>query len=163
MLPEDLISQAEKIVHLYIDKGWRLVTAESCTGGLIAACLTSVSGSSLVLERGFVTYSNASKHEELGIPEQLLEARGAVSEEVAISMADGARKAAKVDVGISVTGIAGPKGGSENKPVGLVYIAVSTEKKTEARRFKFDGDRTEIRRQSVVKALSWLLAVAKGE
>lgn len=159
MLPEDLITRAARVVRLFTDKKETLALAESCTGGLIAACITSVAGSSAVLERAFVTYSNTSKTEEVFVPAELIAQHGAVSAEVASAMAVGARKAAKVNVGLSVTGIAGPAGGSDEKPVGLVYLAMATQDKVDVRRFQFDGDRDEVRRQAVVKALSMLVAV----
>lgn len=158
MLPEDLVSRAARVVQLFSERKETLALAESCTGGLIAACITSVSGSSAVLERGFVTYSNLSKTEEVLVPAELIAAHGAVSEQVAIAMAQGAQKIAKVNVGLSVTGIAGPGGGSNEKPVGLVYLAMATADEVDVRRFKFDGNRDEVRRQAVVKALSMLVA-----
>lgn len=160
MLPEDLVSRAARVVQLFSQKKETLALAESCTGGLIAACITSVAGSSAVLERGFVTYSNTSKSEEVLVPAELIAAHGAVSEQVAIAMAQGARKVAKVNVGLSVTGIAGPGGGSDEKPVGLVYLAMANADKVDVRRFRFDGNRDEVRRQAVVKALSMLVATA---
>lgn len=158
MLPDDIHTQAEKIVRHYAEKKLLIATAESCTGGLVAAALTSVAGSSAVFEQGFVTYSNDAKIENLGVPASMIEAHGAVSPEVAVAMADGARLQAKAHVGISITGIAGPSGGSLHKPVGLVYIALSLPNHTEARRFLFEGARADVRRQATIKALSWLLA-----
>jgi nicotinamide-nucleotide amidase len=163
MLPDDLVTRAARVVQLFTDKKQTLALAESCTGGLIASCITAVAGSSAVLERGFVTYSNLSKTQEVLVPKELIEQHGAVSEEVARAMAIGARKVAGTDVGLSVTGIAGPTGGSEAKPVGLVFIGLATAENVDVRRFKFDGDRTEIRRQAVVKALSLLVAVGNIE
>lgn len=159
MLPEDLITRAARVIKLLTDKKETLALAESCTGGLIATCLTSIAGSSAVLERGFVTYSNASKAEEVFVPVELIVRHGAVSAEVAGAMAIGARKAARTDIGLSVTGIAGPSGGSEEKPVGLVFMALASGDKVDVRRFKFDGDRNEIRRQATVKALSMLVSL----
>lgn len=159
MLPEDLITRAARVVQLFTDKKETLALAESCTGGLIAACITSVTGSSAVLERGFVTYSNTSKTEEVFVPAELIAQHGAVSAEVASAMAVGARNISKVTVALAVTGIAGPSGGSEEKPVGLVYLALATQDNVDVRRFKFDGDRDEVRRQAVVKALSMLVSV----
>jgi nicotinamide-nucleotide amidase len=159
MLPEDLITRAARVVELFTQNKHSLALAESCTGGLIAACITAIPGSSAILERGFVTYSNTAKIQEVGVPAELIERHGAVSAEVASAMAIGARKIANTDVGLSVTGIAGPAGGSAEKPVGLVFLAMATNDKVDVRRFKFDGDRTEVRRQSVVKALSMLVSV----
>lgn len=161
MLPEPLTQQAEKIVRLYTERRLMLATAESCTGGLIAACITAIPGSSAVLERGFVTYSNKAKIEEIGVPEPLIADKGAVSEEIAAAMAKGARAAAGTDIAVAVTGIAGPGGGSEEKPVGLVYIGLATRTGNDVRRYLFKGDRTSVREQAALKALSWLYAAAK--
>jgi len=106
-------------------RGVRVVTAESCTGGLIAAALTSMPGASAVLERGFVTYSNEAKTEMLGVPADLIARKGAVSQEVALAMVDGALKHSPADIAVAVTGIAGPDGGSDEKPLGLVHIAAA--------------------------------------
>ena len=159
MLPEELITRAARVVQLLTEKKHTLALAESCTGGLIASCITSVSGSSAVLERGFITYSNRSKTEEVNVDANLIIQHGAVSAEVAAAMAIGARKVANTDVGLSVTGIAGPSGGTADKPVGLVFLALSNKDNVDVRRFQFSGDRDEIRRQAVVKALSMLVSV----
>ena len=161
MLDPELTKLADKIIQLCVEKKLKISTAESCTGGLVAACLTSVAGSSLVFERGYITYANAAKVEEIGVPPALLSAHGAVSEEVAKAMAKGARQKAGADVAIAITGIAGPGGGSPEKPVGLVYIGLCTARECEAKRFLFEGDRADIRRQTVTKALAWLLATGK--
>lgn len=161
MVPSEIIFTAEKIVELYIEKKLTLALAESCTGGLVAANITSVSGASVVFDRGFVTYSNDAKQEMLGVPPALIAQHGAVSAECAQAMAEGARAKSKADIGLSITGIAGPGGGTPDKPVGLVYIGLSTAKESEAKRFMFEGTRDNIRRQSVVKALAWLLATGK--
>lgn len=122
--PPDLLSRAEAVVRSYRHAGRRLVTAESCTGGLVAGLLTEIAGSSDVLDRGFVTYSNGSKSELLGVPASLIAMQGAVSQEVARAMATGALRAARnADVAVAITGIAGPGGGSDLKPVGLVHLA----------------------------------------
>ena len=136
--------------------GLTLATAEFCTGGLIAAALTEVPGSSDVLERGFVTYSNRAKTEQLGVPEALIEEHGAVSETVARAMATGALDRSPAELAMAVTGIAGPGGGSAEKPVGLVHIAVQRrdgEIRHEACRFG-GIDRAEIRRQTVLRAFA---------
>lgn len=161
MLPDEILKQAEQVVELYRLKNRKLSLAESCTGGLVAAAITSIPGVSNIFERGFVTYANEAKMEMLGVPQDILREHGAVSEECAKAMAEGAKRVARADVGLSITGIAGPDGGTKEKPVGLVYIALATQKKTEAKHFLFEGDRTEIRRQSAVKALSWLYAAGK--
>lgn len=116
------------LVALLKEEGYMIALAESCTGGLVAAALTSIPGSSEVFDRGFVTYSNAAKIEMLGVPEKLLAKHGAVSAEVAIAMAQGALKHSKANAAVAITGIAGPGGGTDEKPVGLVYIAAAVKK-----------------------------------
>src|SRR5277367_5992786 len=126
--------------------GLMLATAESCTGGMVAAALTDIAGSSDVVERGFVTYSNAAKTELVGVPADLIEKQGAVSAEVAAAMADGALAHAPVDLAVSVTGIAGPGGATPTKPVGLVYLGiVSKGGAARTERHVFAGDRAAIR------------------
>ncbi len=127
LFPVDLVHDAEALLAELKRLGFRLATVESCTGGLLAGLLTEIAGSSAVFERGFVTYSNSAKSELIGVPPALLERHGAVSEEVARAMAEGALAHAPVDVAVSVTGIAGPDGGSLEKPVGLVYLAVASK------------------------------------
>ncbi|MBN8494698.1 MAG: CinA family protein [Burkholderiales bacterium] len=144
-------------------RGWTMATAESCTGGLIAAACTAVAGSSDWFERGFVTYSNAAKTEMLGVPEALLAAHGAVSEEVADAMARGALQQAKVPLSVAVTGIAGPGGAVPGKPVGTVWLAVARHAPgaapwVQAERLQLDGDRTAVRAQTVTLALQRLRA-----
>ena len=138
-------------------QGAMMATAESCTGGLIAACCTSLSGSSDWFERGFVTYSNAAKTEQLGVPATLIEAHGAVSEPVARAMALGAVAQSKAQISVAVTGVAGPTGSSADKPVGLVWFgwAVGEQAWTECRRF--DGDRDAVRAATVRHGLQGLL------
>lgn len=139
----------------------RLVTAESCTGGLIAKCLTDLPGSSEWFERGWVTYSNQAKRQELGVASGLLKRHGAVSEPVARAMAAGALAAARADVAVAVTGIAGPDGGTADKPVGTVWIAWAWrgpgDPRVESRRFRFEGNRNAVRGQTVAAALKGLL------
>ena len=138
-----------------------LATAESCTGGLIAGCLTAVAGSSDVVDRGFVTYSNAAKTEMLGIPAALIEANGAVSEPTARAMAEGAVARSGADIAVAVTGIAGPGGGTTEKPVGLVHLAVARVGfETRHIRAVFDGDRDAVRAQTVRTALEMVLTAA---
>ncbi len=139
-----------------VSRSLTVATAESCTGGLIAFRLTSISGSSAFFDRGAVTYSNRSKMEMLHVPRQVVEKHGAVSEETARAMAEGIRKQSKTDIGLSVTGIAGPTGGTPEKPVGTVYIALSLDKKTECRRYLFQGDRETVRRKTSDTALEWI-------
>jgi nicotinamide-nucleotide amidase len=143
----------EHVLELCRARGWTLATAESCTGGLVAARLTSVPGSSSVVMGGVVAYANGVKERELGVPAALLETHGAVSAEVAEAMAHGARERLGVDVAVSVTGIAGPDGGTPEKPVGLVYLHVETPDGGRGREFSFPGDRASIRARSVVGAL----------
>ncbi len=135
------------------ERGWLLATAESCTGGLVAAGLTAIPGSTDVVAGGVVAYSNEVKVGELGVPAELIERHGAVSAEVAAAMAQGVRERLGVDVGVSVTGIAGPGGGSEEKPVGLVYFHASTPEGEPGASFNFPGDRDSIRRRAVVGSL----------
>ena len=141
-----------------IQRGRRLATAESCTGGLIAALLTEIPGSSDVVERGFVTYSNEAKAEMLGVPASLIATRGAVSEEVARAMAEGALGASRADVAVSVTGVAGPGGGSELKPIGLVHLAAARKGgATLHREHRFGAiGRDDVRLKSVAAALALL-------
>jgi nicotinamide-nucleotide amidase len=139
--------------ELLVAKGWKIAVAESCTGGLMAKRLTDVAGSSRYVERGFVTYSNRSKVEMLGVSEADLEAHGAVSAEVAGQMARGARERAKAEVGVGITGIAGPDGGTAKKPVGTVFIAISTPDGDAVRDYRILSTRTAVRERSVQQAL----------
>jgi nicotinamide-nucleotide amidase len=141
-------------------KGWRLATAESCTGGLVAAALTSIAGSSDVVDRGFVTYSNKAKMELLGVPEATLVAVGAVSAEIATAMAKGAICRAGVDLAVSITGIAGPGGSSAVKPLGLVYLGIATRDDARSERHIFPGDRDCVRRAAMIRALEMLKEAA---
>ena len=134
-------------------RGWRIAVAESCTGGLIGVRLTNVPGSSDYFDRSLVTYSNGSKIELLGVPEETIERYGAVSEGTALAMAEGARRFAEVEVGLSATGIAGPAGGTPEKPVGLVYIGLSTVTETTAQQFRFTGSRGTNRERTAQAAL----------
>jgi nicotinamide-nucleotide amidase len=145
------------LLQRYRDLGWKIATAESCTGGLIAGTLTAIAGSSDVYDRGWVTYSNEAKREQLGVPSMVLEARGAVSGETAEAMAKGALHRSQAHVAVSVTGIAGPGGGSAEKPVGLVYIGLARKDGwSQVERCLFDGDRDSIRSQTVARALTHL-------
>jgi nicotinamide-nucleotide amidase len=134
-------------------RGLKLATAESCTGGWVAMALTAIPGSSEWFERGYVTYSNAAKREDLGVAEETLRRQGAVSEAVAREMAAGALKRARADVALAITGVAGPGGGTAEKPVGLVYFAWAHGSKMVSETRHFDGDRESVRRQSVRHAL----------
>ncbi len=141
-----------------------LATAESCTGGMIAAALTDIAGSSDVVERGFVVYSNEAKREMLGVAAELIERHGAVSEEVARAMAEGAVAHARAAVAVAVTGVAGPGGGSAAKPVGLVHLACAMEgRETIHRREVFPGDRAAIRAATVARALGLVLLMLGEE
>ena len=156
-LPDDIASLAAETVAALKNAGLTIATAESCTGGLITGALTSVSGSSDVVYGGFVTYANEAKIAMIGVPFGMLREHGAVSEQVAIAMADGALTAAGTHVALAVTGIAGPGGGSDDKPVGLVHLAVATEDGTTHLRKVFPGNRDEVRHATVIAALRLLL------
>jgi nicotinamide-nucleotide amidase len=135
-----------------------LATAESCTGGMIAAALTDIAGSSAIFDRGFVTYSNAAKTDMLGVDAALIARVGAVSREVAAAMAMGVLARSRASVAVSVTGIAGPGGGSPEKPVGLVWFGLATAKGATTASMVFEGDRASIRRQAAEHALNLFLA-----
>jgi nicotinamide-nucleotide amidase len=144
-------------------RGWRLATAESCTGGLIAAACTAVAGSSDWFERGFVTYSNAAKASMLGVDPALIAAHGAVSAEVARAMVDGALAHSDAQLAVAVTGIAGPGGAVPGKPVGTVWLGLAaTGQAARAELLQLDGDRTQVRSQTVEAALQRLLAAARA-
>lgn len=138
--------------------GWMMASAESCTGGMISAACTDLPGSSLWFERGFVTYSNAAKTELLGVPAALIAAHGAVSEPVARAMAEGAVRHAPVQVSVAVTGVAGPTGGSPDKPVGTVWFGWHVGGRTDTEYRRFDGDRAAVRAASAAHALQGLVA-----
>jgi nicotinamide-nucleotide amidase len=150
--------RAQGLIEAYVAAGRRIATAESCTGGLVAGLLTEIPGSSAVVERGFVTYSNAAKTELLGVPSGLIESVGAVSEAVARAMAEGALARSQADVTVAITGIAGPGGGSGAKPVGLVHFALARRDGETLHRERRYGDigRSAIRSLSVEEALSLL-------
>jgi nicotinamide-nucleotide amidase len=154
MMDGGTLVEAELLLAACRAAGLRIATAESCTGGLIAATLTAIAGSSDVVERGFVTYANAAKVELLDVPADLIAAQGAVSEAVARSMAEGALRHSPADLAVSVTGIAGPDGGSADKPVGLVWFGVARRGRP-ARTLSrvFPGDRSEVRRATVATAI----------
>lgn len=141
---------------LLVDKGLTISTAESCTGGMVAAALVNYSGISSAFMEGAVTYSNEAKMARLGVNKETLDEFGAVSEETAIEMAEGIARTAGTNIGISTTGIAGPGGGTDEKPVGLVYVGLSINGKTEAKKFNFNGDRQKIRLRTMMNALDWL-------
>jgi nicotinamide-nucleotide amidase len=158
MFAPDLMTLAETVVARAQARGRMLATAESCTGGLVAALITSVAGSSAVLEQGAVTYSNAAKTRMLDVPAALIEAYGAVSQPVAEAMASGARTRAGVDLAVSITGIAGPGGGSTEKPVGLVHFGLATADGVRHLERRFgEEDRQAIRLAATEQALRLLL------
>lgn len=148
---------AEVVTQKLISTKKTISVAESCTGGLIAKLLTDYSGSSVFFERGAVTYANSAKQEMLGVDEQILLTNGAVSAECALAMANGIRQRAKTDFGLAVTGIAGPAGGTAEKPCGTVFIALANEQGTEVRECHFSGDRMQVRIKTAYTALDWLL------
>ena len=152
-----MIELARRVGEALKAKGLRLVTAESCTGGWVAMALTAVAGSSDWFERGYVTYSNAAKREDLGVAEATLRRHGAVSEETAREMAAGALKKSGGQVALAITGVAGPAGGTPDKPVGTVCFAWTDGSKMRSATKRFDGDRERVRRQSVVHALQEVL------
>jgi nicotinamide-nucleotide amidase len=155
------MSLAEDVLDACRRRRWKLATAESCTGGMVAAALTDIAGSSDVVERGFVTYSNEAKMELLGVPGALLVAHGAVSEEVARAMAQGALARAPVELAVSITGIAGPGGATPTKPVGLVWFGVAVRGGTaQTERYVFPGDRAAVRTAARERALELLLSAA---
>jgi len=147
----------KKVASLLKERRVKVATAESCTGGLIGHTITNIPGSSEYYEGGVISYSNALKMNLLGVKGETLAAHGAVSEETAREMAEGVRKKANVDVGIATTGIAGPGGGTPEKPVGLVYIAISTEKGTKVEKHLFYGNRWENKESTCRAALMLLL------
>jgi nicotinamide-nucleotide amidase len=158
MFDPALVKAAGDLLEALRQRGWHLATAESCTGGLIAALLTEIPGSSDVVDRGFVTYSNAAKMEVLGVPADVLSAFGAVSEPTARAMAAGARDRARCDIAVAVTGIAGPGGGSVHKPVGLVHLAVSVPGRTLHRELRLgDIGRGRVRMETVGAAVALML------
>lgn len=158
MLDNEILALAKKVNDRLMLAEHMMATAESCTGGLIAASLTAVAGSSAILFGGFITYANEAKTSMIGVPADLIAEHGAVSEAVARAMAEGCRKTAGVDLAISVTGIAGPGGGSENKPIGDVHFGLATANRTLHREEKFgDLGRDAIRQATVRVALEMIL------
>ena len=160
MFDAQTVELATSVLAACRAKGWHVATAESCTGGLVAAALTAIAGASEVVDRGFVTYSNEAKMALLGVPEATLAAVGAISAESALAMAAGAVSRAGVDLAVSITGIAGPGGGSAEKPVGLVYLGVATKTTCRSERHVFPGHRAGIRHAAVIRALEMLREAA---
>ncbi len=163
MSKQDPRSLAKRVLDLCRAGGMRVATAESCTGGLVAAALTAIAGSSDVVECGFVTYSNAAKQKLLGVPAATLLRYGAVSGETAAAMAKGALKRSDADFAVSITGIAGPGGGSKQKPIGLVHFAVASRDGRMLKRRRLLGNigRRRVRERSVVEALALLAHLAE--
>lgn len=164
MLPDTLVERAGRLVAELTRAGLTLATAESCTGGLIAACVTEVAGASEVLERGFVTYSNAAKVELLGVPAEVIARQGAVSAPVAEAMAAGALAHSAADLAVAVTGVAGPGGGTEVKPVGLVFLGGARRGASPmSERHLFSGDRRAIRLAAVAAAFDLIAKLARAQ
>ena len=151
-----------ELAHLLLERAYTLATAESCTGGMIAAACTDLAGSSQWFERGFVTYSNASKTEMLGVDAQLIVTEGAVSETIARAMAHGAAERARAQAAVAVTGVAGPSGGSAAKPVGTVWFAWSVVGNVHSEVMHFHGDRAAVRNATVLHALERLNTFLNG-
>lgn len=157
---QTLQNAAKEVLQKAEKKKLKIVLAESCTGGLLSALFTEIQGSSKVFERAFIVYSNEAKQEMLQVKKDLLDNFGAVSEEVAVAMALGAIKNSCAQISLAITGIAGPDGGSKEKPVGLVYIAalnINNPQHIIKRKFNFTGDRVQIRAQALIEAMQFLL------
>ncbi len=164
MFDAQLLHDAAELLELCRRADIKLATAESCTGGLIIGCLTEIAGSSDVVERGFVTYSNEAKTELVGVPAMLIALHGAVSEQVARAMAEGALSRSMADVTVAVTGVAGPTGGSADKPVGLVHFACAGRgRPTVHHREVFPGNRAAVRDATVQTALALVRGLVRGE
>ena len=157
------MATAESLVRKLAEKGLTCATAESCTGGGVGSAITAVSGSSAVFWGGVISYDNSVKRDVLGVTEEVLATKGAVSSECAAAMAEGARRLLKTDLAVSLTGIAGPGGGSAEKPVGLVWFGLASAKGVATEKRIFPGDRAAIRAAAVEKALQLLLAAAEKE
>jgi nicotinamide-nucleotide amidase len=163
MMEPALREKAAQVLDLFRARGLKIATAESCTGGLVAGALTEIAGSSDVVDRGFVTYSNEAKEAMLGVPSATLARHGAVSAETAAAMAAGALKNSSADIVVAITGIAGPGGGSQQKPIGLVHFAAASRDGRSVARERRYGDigRQSVRQQSVAEALDLLAALAR--
>lgn len=157
MIQNDLTQAAQQLVSQLQLSGRILTVAESCTGGWLAKLITDIAGSSSVFERGYVTYSNAAKQDMLSVNQQTLQDYGAVSAQTVTEMVAGALAASQADLAIAVSGIAGPSGGSHDKPVGTVWIGWGSGEKSQVERFLFKGDRNEVRKQACHSAMSGLL------
>ncbi|WP_048438393.1 CinA family protein [Caenimonas sp. SL110] len=148
----------QRLAEVLLEREWMLATAESCTGGMIAAACTDLAGSSRWFERGFVTYSNEAKTESLGVDASLIASNGAVSEVVARAMAFGAVRNSRAKVSVAVTGVAGPTGGSKDKPVGTVWFGFMIDGRLDSETRRFDGDRAAVRRATVEHAVEGLIS-----
>ena len=161
-MPGALVALAERLQGLCLGRGLTVATAESCTGGLVAATITEVPGSSGYFAGGVVSYADAAKATLLGVPEAALAAHGAVSAQVAMAMANGARARFETTFAVSITGVAGPDGGSADKPVGLTYVGLASPSGVEVRRLQLTGDRAGIRDAAARAALEWLIDAAEA-
>lgn len=158
------VDPGKRVIDILTESKQTIVTAESCTGGMVASALTDIPGASAAVYGGYVTYANTAKSRMIHVQARLIRDYGAVSNQVARAMADGARNTARADYAVAVTGIAGPDGGSEKKPVGLVYVAVSSELATVVIEHRFgDLGRDEVRKASVAAALDLVLQVLTGD
>ena len=157
------MTTAERLVRKLAEKGLTCATAESCTGGGVGSAITAISGSSAVFWGGVISYDNSVKRDVLGVPEEVLATKGAVSPECAAAMAEGARRLLKTDLVVSLTGIAGPGGGSAEKPVGLVWFGLASAKGVVTEKRIFPGDRVAVRAAAIEHALQLLLAAAEQE
>ena len=163
MFDAEILSLARSVLDACRTRNWRVATAESCTGGLVTGALTAIAGSSDVVERGFVTYSNEAKAELVGVPAETIAAHGAVSAETTAAMARGAIRNSRVDLAISIAGIAGPGGATPTKPVGLVLFGLARRDGTcQTERRVFTGDRAAVRHAALKTALKLLEAEARG-
>lgn len=156
-MDQRMLSLSAMVGNALLERGYSISTAESCTGGLLSYALTSISGASTYFMGGIVAYSNAIKEQFLGVQAKTLLDHGAVSQETALEMADGVRTKLGTDVGLSTTGVAGPTGGRPEKPVGLVWIGISTPASSRAFECHFEGERLEIMKETVVEVLTRLL------
>jgi len=151
----------ENLVKLLLEKDLKIATAESCTGGLLAKKITDVSGSSRIFEMGLVAYANRIKEEFLGVPGNILEEKGAVSRETAEAMARGIAKISNADIGVGITGIAGPTGGTPEKPVGLVYFSIFFNNNVKVQELRLSGNRDEIREQTTREVINSILELIR--
>lgn len=158
---DDLEQMTTQVANFLLERHWKFSSAESCTGGWLAKCCTDIAGSSTWFDRGFITYSNQSKQEQLNVQPQTLENFGAVSEQTALEMARGCLDVSNSEISISITGVAGPDGGSKDKPVGTVWIAWATSFSAKAELHHFSGNRDAVRRQAVYTALNGIIKNAR--